>query len=190
MTPLPRGTLPLVLNWFDPRRSSPRGETVSDDLPLLDPAGPAPPPAPADVSGLSSLSECGRTRWRCLEALTLGMSSLDDPARRWQQVERWTNEALPLGALDPIDRQRFAAALIAGLGALDHSQVARLAEWLVCSGLDDPASDWLNHWFEILAEISSPDGALRLMRASMVSDLRRAIQALALRKSGAGNSTR
>jgi hypothetical protein len=77
---------------------------------------------------------------------------------------------LRLDALSLDDRYLFLACLIPRLEGHDGLRVARLANWLVRSGMTD--ADRVTGWADELAPASEVSGGLILARAPLVSDLR------------------
>jgi len=145
MDPLSESSLNAVQRWM--RQSVPgRGQVVSrlqvdpdaeliplDDVPGVEsqvpyarPAAPEPP-----------ISEPARARWRCLEALSTFYRPGLDSVARWQTIQGWTRD-LPLAAIPEDDRYAFLSILTPKLEAAEGSNVARLANWLVRCGMNDP----------------------------------------------------
>ncbi len=169
MAPLAEETFTAVQGWM---RSSPRPSTVpapalvdEGDLVALEESPEAAPVAlPPRL-----LSEPARARWRCLEVLTtFSRSGLGSDAR-WQTVESWS-QSVPLGAIAESERYLFLAWLIFGLEGADGARVARLASWLVKSGMTEVerVTGWaeaLGHWAEIAVSV-------RLARADLVAELK------------------
>jgi hypothetical protein len=170
MDPCEAGTLSRVRGWLLPTKACARPADPADYAPL-DPEGPAEARQEQAPSPPGSLSPQGLIRWRFLEALTIFSHPDETPEARWQRLKVWTRE-LPLGLLEPADRYRFLGWLILGFERLDQDRIARLASWLYRSGLDDPECLWLNRWYDDLEGLGPSQGALRLERAPLVSELR------------------
>jgi len=121
-----------------------------------------PPPA-------SALSDAGRSRWRCLEALSAYHRPGLGAEACWQVVEGWY-AGLPLAEVAEDDRYRFVAWLVPRLEGGDGVNVARLATWLVRCGLTD--ADRLGGWADDLAPWADVPAAVRAARAPVVAGLR------------------
>ena len=173
MAPLDEDALAPVQAWM--RRESrvesfaPAQVAPSDLVPLDDEPAASPVRRAAARPVTTRISEQGRSRWRCVEALSAFHRPGLGADACWQVVEGWHHE-LPLHALDDDDRYTFLAWLIPRLEGNDSLRIARLANWLVRSGLAEP--DRLTGWAEELAQWSEASGALRSARTHLVSDLR------------------
>jgi hypothetical protein len=173
MAPLDEHALAPVQAWmrkesraaaFAPAQVAPSDLVPLDDEPAASPARPA-----ATAAATTRISDQGRCRWRCVEALSAFHRPGLGADACWQVVEGWYHD-LSLGALDDDDRYIFLAWLIPRLEGNDSLRIARLANWLVRSGLAEP--DRLTGWAEELARWSEASGALRAARTHLVSDLR------------------
>jgi hypothetical protein len=178
LTPLAEATLAAVQDWMRRPRRSVVGlveAPAAGDVDLIPLAEDDLPWARKVGSGVSPLSDLGRARWRCLEALaTLHRAGLDEPAR-WQTVVAW-RPGLPLGDLELGDRYRFLAWIIASLSELEYHQVARLANWLVELGLND--TDRIARWAEELSDAGDDRARSSGERRAWVADLRAEVRTL------------
>jgi hypothetical protein len=166
------GTLARVRSWLFPSPTSgERAHSSSEDMFLLACDELAPELTPRDALRSGELSEFGRLRWRFLEAVTIFLLPEETTDSRWQRLKGWTAE-LPLGQLDPIDRNRFLGWLIVGFPQLAPDRIARLAAWLFKNGFTDAGCGWSSDWYDDLAAIGPIDGSLRLKRVGLVGELK------------------
>ncbi len=132
-------TLPSLRWW---RHSDYEGgvDDLRDAFARLSPLRPLDENALTSVrswmSGAGGLSEFGRQRWACLDALSAFHRSGLDAEACWQVVEGWTR-GLSLEVLTMDERYVFLAWVIRRT-ELAESQIARLASWLTRQHLNDP----------------------------------------------------
>ena len=139
MAPIAADTLIEIARWISPPRRVSRspsrstGLASSDLVPLNRPRAQ---PLETGERDWSRVSELGRVRWHCLEALSdfdrTGIAAMG----RWNSLlERRT--ALRLELLDLDDRYRFLAWLIKLTNELDNVFIPKLASWLSKVGVTD-----------------------------------------------------
>ena len=178
IAPIDEEALGAVQGWVrkgsirTARADAGRPAEPGDDLiPLDDEPAAEPVPVARGPAASSVLSEAGRARWRCLEAVSaLNRRGLDTEGR-WQVVEGWYRD-LPLAEIPAEDRWLFLAWVVSGLGSAEEARVAALAAWLVRSGLDDP--ERVAAWADELAPFVELTDPAKHARAGLVSSLRSA----------------
>ncbi len=170
IAPLPQDRITAINTWLAPTRRVARksavDESVSGDLAPL--AEPSPTSQASRVEhDWSRVSDFGRTRWRCLEALAefhcAGIMTLG----RWRLL---IDRAPPLDRLDPDDRYRFVAWLILLLDDLDDVPIPRLAKWLFQMGVAD-ADRIKSRWAAELAGLEEVPEDFHPARITMVRSL-------------------
>ncbi len=158
LAPLPSESFHEIHRWFRPQaRDIDDPEYVVD----LDPEdrwrGPDAPDESPQRYPFLSLD--GWRRWRCLAGLTVVSRPGLAPAARWQSVENWFDDGLPLAELDLEDRHRFVAEAIRLLEGFDPHDLRQqrklegLARWLAGAGIRNVAR--LRDWPRDLADRTS-----------------------------------
>jgi hypothetical protein len=181
LAPLPEQEFPAVQAWMrrpiEVQATSAQNRDLEPDLVPIEGEVRA-----ASRGSASPLSPFGLARWRCLEALTSFYREGIEGQGCWQIVAGWT-DGLPLDQLEANERRLFLSWLIPRLEEPDGVEIARLASWLVRSGMTDP--DRLRDWAECLEPYTTVAPELKLGRAALVGDLRAEWRTL-LRERGIG----
>jgi hypothetical protein len=176
MAPIDGDALPAVQNWLRTSRrpeATPASPTMElEPLPVEDVAA-----APRRESAEGSpLSDRGRVRWRCIEALSAFHRPGLDAGGRWKMLGGW-GSGLRLGELEAADRYRFLAWLIRGLAEDEAANPEYLARWLLDCGISDP--DRVALWADELDGLADVTDDLRSARRGLVGKLRAELKALA-----------
>ena len=164
-------TLP-PLPWWRHARHSGAADDLRDAYARTIPLAPLPLGGTSKVRAwinAGGMSDGGLARWRCVEAITNFRHAGADASARWPVVFTWEAD-LPLGRLEPADRRRFVAWVVAGLDEGESFQLARLAKWLHRAGFDEP--DRLTRWAEELEGLDEVPHQAQLLRAGLVGELR------------------
>ncbi|MEO6812243.1 MAG: hypothetical protein ABI353_24305, partial [Isosphaeraceae bacterium] len=176
MAPLDAEALQPLRGWMssrtDRREPTPQAMDVESlNIALLE--GDESPQAPFARPAPGPLSAFGQARWSCLDALSAFHRDGLDPKARWEAATHWEKKALPLSLLDLEDRQKFLAWTVHGLPKIEDAPVERLACWFVQMGVTD--ADQLAAWADDLSSLVEVPQTLRVERAQLVADLRRAM---------------
>jgi hypothetical protein len=122
------------------------------------------------------LSDSGRSRWRCIEALTELWCCREQPDAQWANVEVYEQKGPDLADLSDEDRERFLASLILAFedtGLLLPRRLTSLARWLTAGGVT-----WdrrrIHAWSACLDE--SPGTEVIRLRSGFVRELASQIQ--------------